>query len=249
MCIRPAASSLPTAAWVGNYADASHYAVLPADGSWGPAQELSNGNVQGAAHGLGLAVSRDGSVVVAFANKGDAIWAASGTVLGGLSAPVFVATGDYSTDSAPKVAVNDAGQASLVWSQHGRTEAATRSPGGTWSAAAVLASQPSSSVATAIDAAGNAIAVFGSSYSWHLAGGSWGPATALPAGSSGGLVVADPAGTFIYANSGGNAFTFAAGATSFGAASGSRGSLADLKIAPGLAVMLAAGAVSTQTVP
>ena len=74
------------------------------------------------------------------------------------------------------------------------------------------------------------------------------PAAPLPAGSSGGLVAADPAGAFVYADSGGNAFTFAAGAASFGAGSGSRGSLGDLKIVPGRAVMLAAGAVSTQTV-
>ena len=236
------------AAWVGNYADASHYAVLPAGGSWGPVQTLSNGNVQGAAHNLGLAVSPDGSAVVAFAGGGDGIWAASGTVLGGFSAPVHVAAGDYSKDSAPRVALDDAGQASLVWSQTTATEAATRSPGGTWSAPAVLATQPSSSVATAIDGAGNAIAVFGSSYSWHLAGGSWGTATPLPAGSSGGLAVADPAGTFVYADSSGNAFTFGAGATSFGTGSGSRGSLDDLKIVPGHAVMLAAGAVSAETV-
>ena len=112
----------------------------------------------------------------------------------------------------------------------------------------MLASQSSGPVATATDGAGNAIAVFGSSYSWHLAGGSWGPATPLPAGSSGGLVAADPAGTFVYAGSGGNAFTFAAGAASFGTGSGSRGSLGDLKIVPGRAVMLAAGAVSAETV-
>jgi hypothetical protein len=236
------------AAWVGNYADASHYAVLPAGGSWGPVQTLSNGNVQGTAHNLGLAVSPGGSVVVAFAGGNDGIWAASGTILGGLSAPVFVATGDYRKDSAPKAALDDAGQASLVWSQSGRTEAATRSPSGTWSAPAVLSAQSSSSVATAIDGAGNAISVFGSAYSWHPAGGSWGPATALPAGSSGGLVVADPAGTFVYADSGGSAFTFGAGTTSFGTGSGSRGSLADLKIVPGLAVMLAAGAVSAEAV-
>ena len=236
------------AAWVGSYADASHYAVLPAGGSWGPAQTLSNGNVQGAAHNLSLAVSPDGSAVVAFAGGGDGIWAASGTVLGGFSAPVHVAAGDYSKDSAPKAALDDAGNASVVWSQTTRTEAATRSPGGTWSAAAVLASQASSSVATAIDGAGNAIAVFGSSYSWHLAGGSSGPAAPLPAGSSGGLAAADPAGTFVFAGSGGNAFTFAAGATSFSAGSGSRGSLGDLKIVPGRAVMLAAGAVSAETV-
>jgi hypothetical protein len=236
------------AAWVGNYANASHYAVLPAGGRWGRVQELSNGNVQGAAHNLGLAVSSDGSVVIAFANKRDAIWAASGTILGGLSAPVFVAAADYSNVSAPKVALDDAGQASLIWSQTTRTEAATRTPGGTWSAPAVLASQASSSVATAIDGAGNAIAMFGLSYSWHLADGSWETATSLPAGSSGGLAVADPAGTFVYADGGGNAFTFGAGAASFGPGSGSRGSLADLKIVPGLAVMLAAGAVSAEAV-
>jgi hypothetical protein len=112
----------------------------------------------------------------------------------------------------------------------------------------MLAAQSSSSVATAIDGAGNAIAVFGSSYAWHLAGGSWGPATPLPAGSSGGLAAADPVGTFVYADSSGNAFTFAAGAASFGAGSGSRGTLGDLKIVPGRAVMLAAGAVSAETV-
>ena len=50
------------------------------------------------------------------------------------------------------------------------------------------------------------------------------------------------------ADSGGNAFTFSAGAASFGPGSGSRGSLADLKIVPGQAVMLAAGAVSAEAV-
>ena len=96
---------------------------------------------------------------MAFANSHDTIWAASGTILSGLSAPVVVAGGDYSKDSAPKVALDDAGQASLVWSQKGGIEAATRSPGGTWSAPAVLSSQSSGSVATAIDGAGNAISV------------------------------------------------------------------------------------------
>jgi hypothetical protein len=236
------------AAWVGFYAGASHYAILPAgSGSWGPAQTLST-YVQGDARNLSLAVSPNGSAVVAYATQHDAIWAVSGTILGGFSAPVFVGAGDYGKNSAPKAALDDAGQASLVWSESTGTHAATRSPAGTWSAPAVLAPQASSSVATAIDSAGNAIAVFGSSYSWHLAGGSWGPATPLPAGSSGGLAAADPAGTFVYADSGGNAFTFAAGATSFGTGSGSRGSLADLKIVPGRAAMLAANAVSTETV-
>ena len=235
------------AAWVGFYAGASHYAVLPAGGGWGPAQTLST-YVQGQARNLSLAVSPDGSAIVAYATQHDAIWAVSGSVLGGFSAPVFVAAGDYGKNSAPQVALDDAGQASLVWSQSGRTQAATRSPGGTWSAPVVLVSQSSGSVATAIDGAGNAIAVFGSSYSWHLAGGGSQPAAALPTGSAGGLVVADPAGTFVYADSGGNAFTFGAGAVGFGSGSGSRGSLDDLKIVPGRAVMLAAGAVSAEAV-
>ena len=206
------------AAWVGFYADASHYAVLPAaSGTWGPAQTLST-YVQGDARNLSLAVSPNGSAIVAYATQHDAIWAVSGTIQGGFSAPVFVGAGDYGKNSAPKAALDDAGQASLVWSESTGTRAATRSPGGTWSAPVALAPQASSSVATAIDGAGNAIAVFGSSYSWHLAGGSWGQAT------------------------------FAAGATSFGTGSGSRGSLADLKIVPGHAVMLAAGAVSAEAV-
>jgi len=235
------------AAWVGFYADASHYAVLRAGGGWGPAQTLST-YVQGQARNLSLAVSPNGNAIVAYATNHDAIWAVSGSVSGGFSAPVFVGAGDYGNHSAPKVAVDDAGQASLAWSESSGIHAATRSPGGTWSAPVVLASQSSSSVATAIDGAGNAIAVFGSSYSWHLAGGAWQPAAALPAGSAGGLVVADPAGTFVYADSGGNAFTFGAGATAFGTGSGSRGSLDDLKIAPGSAVMLAGGAVSAEPV-
>jgi hypothetical protein len=236
------------AAWVGFYAAASHYAVLPAaGGGWGQAQTLST-YVQGQARNLSLAVSPDGSAIVAYATQHDAIWAVSGTISGGFSAPVFVAAGDYGKNSAPKAALDDAGQASLVWSESGRTQAATRTPGGTWSAPVTLVSQSSGSVATAIDAAGNAIAVFGSSYSWHLAGGGWGQAAALPAGSAGGLAVADPAGTFVYADSGGNAFTFGAGAVGFGPGSGSRGSLDDLKIAPGRAVMLAGGAVSAEPV-
>jgi hypothetical protein len=241
-------SSNAIAAWVGFYAGASHYAVLPAGGRWGRAHTLSTSSAEGSARNLGLAVSPDGSVIVAFANQHDAIWAASGTIGGGFSAPVLVAAADYRNNSAPKAALDDAGQAALAWSQSGRTQAATRSPGGTWSAPVVLSPQSSGSVAAAIDGAGNAIAVFGSSYSWHLAGGSWGPAAPLPAGSSGGMIVADPAGTFVYADSGADAFTFGAGAASFGPGSGSRGSLADLKIAPGRAVMLAAGAVSAEPV-
>lgn len=52
----------------------------------------------------------------------------------------------------------------------------------------------------------------------------------------------------MYADSTGNAFTFTAGAASFGAGSGSHGSLADLKIVAGQAVLLANDAVSAEPV-
>jgi len=251
--MQQAQSRLPSLRWIGRGALAllaglvavGMSPALPAlAGTWsapvqlpGPCGSAVAVNQAGAMAAGGTFTAADGTTHVQVCTSPD-----------GKTWPVHVAAGDYSKDPAPKVAADDAGQASLVWSQTTRTEAATRSPSGTWSAPAVLASASSSSVATAVDGAGNAIAVFGSSYSWHLAGGSWGPAAPLPAGSSGGLAVADPAGTFVYADSGGNAFTFAAGATSFGVGSGSRGSLGDLKIVPGRAVMLAADAVSTETV-
>ena len=220
------------AAWVGFYAGASHYAVLPAgSGSWGPAQTLST-YVQGDARNLSLAVSPNGSAIVAYATQHDAIWAVSGTILGGFSAPVFVGAGDYGKNSAPKAALDDAGQASLVWSESTGTHAATRSPAGTWSAPAVLAPQASSSVATRSTAPGTR-----SPCSGRPTPGTW-PAELGASHAAAGRIVrwagrGRSAGTFVYADSGGNAFTFAAGATSFGPGSGSRGSLADLKIVPG----------------
>jgi hypothetical protein len=139
-------------------------------------------------------------------------------------------------------------QASVAWSVlDGQTGVLTRTPSGTWSDTVLIArSAPALAVSTAIDGAGNAIAIFGSSYTWHLAGGSWQTAAPLPSGSTGGLVVADQAGTFVYADTTANAFTFTAGATSFGTGSGSHGSLADLKIVPGKVVLLASDAVSTE---
>jgi hypothetical protein len=50
-------------------------------------------------------VSPNGSAVVAHATDHDAIWAVSGSVLGGFPAPVFVAAGDYA-DAVSAEAVN-----------------------------------------------------------------------------------------------------------------------------------------------
>ena len=242
------------AGWVGSGDDVTD-AVLPAgSSSWGPATTISTENDQGVAHDISMAVSPAGGAIIMFNGGLNNLWAISGTVTGGFSAPVEVASGSgsnhYQRIGTSAVALNNAGQASVAWSVlDGQTGLLTRSPSGTW-ADTVLTTRtvPAVPVSTAIDGAGNAIAVFGSSYSWHLAGGSWQTAAALPSGSSGGLAVADAAGTFVYASTTGDAFTFTAGATSFGAGSGAQGSLADLKIVPGQAVMLAADAVSAEPV-
>jgi len=230
-------------------------AVLPAgSGSWGAATTLSVEGNDGPAHSLSMAVNASGGAVIMFNGGLNNLWALSGTVTGGFSAPAEVASGSgshtYIQSGTSAVALNNAGQASVAWSVlDGQTGVLTRTPSGTWSDTVLITrSAPALAVSTAIDRAGNAIAVFGSSYTWHLAGGSWQNAGPLPSGSTGGLVVADQAGTFVYADTTGNAFTFTAGATSFGTGSGSHGSLGDLKIVPGKAALLASDAVSTEPV-
>ena len=242
------------AGWSTNPGDTTD-AVLPAGSSrWGPATTLSIEGSVGQAHSLSLAVNSGGSAIITFNGGLNNLWAVSGTVTGGFSAPVELASGTGSNKYNPigtsEVALNNAGQASVAWSVlDGQTGLLTRSPSGTWANTVVTTrTAPAVPVSTAIDGAGNAIAVFGSSYSWHLAGGSWQTPASLPSGSSGGLAVADPAGTFVYADTTGNAFTFTAGATSFGTGSGSHTSLGDLKIVPGQAVMLAADAISAESV-
>jgi len=243
------------AGWSTNPGDATD-AVLPAgSSSWGPATTLSIESDQGQAHSLSLAVNSGGSAIITFNGGLNNLWAISGTVTGGFSAPVLIASGagsnHYNPIGTSQVALNNAGQAAVAWSVlDGHTGVLTRSASGVWSGETVLTARtaPAITVSTAIDGAGNAIAVLGSSYTWHLAGGSWQTPAALPSGSSGGLAVADQAGTFVYADSTGNAFTFTAGATSFGTGSGSHTSLADLKIVPGQAVLLATDAVSAEPV-
>ena len=214
------------AGWVVNPGDATDAVLRAGSSSWGPATTLSvEGNV-GPAHSLSLAVNSSGSAIITFNGGLNNLWALSGTVTGGFSAPVMLASGAGSNKYNPigisEVALNNAGQASVAWSVlDGQTGLLTRSASGTWTDTILTTrTAPAVPVSTAIDGAGNAIAVFGSSYSWHPAGGSWQTAAALPSGSSGGLAVADQAGTFVYADSTGNAFTFTAGATSFGTGSG-----------------------------
>lgn len=192
-------------------------ASLRAGGSWTPVQTLTTRY----GSGLDLAVNSTGAVILTWAAKGTSVgvYAASGTVLGGLAAPVKVGLPLY-PGGRTSVAVNNAGQAAMVWAMGSGAAnvAATRTAAGTWSVPVQLSANEAGPLDVAIDGAGNAIAVFeqfvlsGGSYITPLfasklpAGGSWGTPTQLSApgdsvtnAGGGGRVVADPAGTVVVA--------------------------------------------------
>src|SRR5580658_4205478 len=163
------------AGWVVGPGDTTD-AVLPAgSSSWGPATTLSVENNDGPAHSLSMAVNASGGAIIMFNGGLNNLWALSGTVTGGFSAPVEVASGagsnHYNRIGTSQVALNNAGQASVAWSVlDGQTGVLTRSPSGAWTDTILTTrTAPAITVSTAIDGAGNAIAIFGSSYTWHLA--------------------------------------------------------------------------------
>jgi hypothetical protein len=195
----------------------------------------------------------------------------SGTVLGGFSPAVTVSPASYGHGGVhPRVALNDAGQASLTWFAAHKDLVATRSSDGTWTAPTQLSANGANYPDTAIDGAGDAIAVFeplnpdgtsGPLYvSRHPAGGTWGP-PALMSGLNDSVfsrVASDSAGTFVVAwsstsNGTLNAFTSAPG-SGFGPTAdvvGSSGTF-DLKIASGHAALMwippSGAEVSTESV-
>ena len=126
------------AGWSANPGDTTD-AVLPAgSSSWRPATTLSVEGSVGQAHSLSLAVNSGGSAIITFNGGLNNLWAVSGTVTGGFSAPVMLASGagsnHYNPIGTSQVALNNAGQASVAWSVlDGHTGVLTRSPSGAWS--------------------------------------------------------------------------------------------------------------------
>ena len=244
-------------------------ASLPAGGRWSAVQTLATGG-----SAPDLAVNALGAAVVTWTGTGGSIVADSGTVLGDFTEPVTVAAAQFRQGGA-HVALDDTGQAALVW--RGRTTdlAATRGDG-TWSAPTTLATNVSGaatgSLDVAIDRAGNAVAVMqrlhavGASYTSPLyasrrqAGGTWGSAgllSGLDDSTGQPTIVADAAGSFVAAwNAGGRlmAATSLGGGSAFGApvAVGSNFGSIRLAIASGRAVLMwtSGGAiVSSEPVP
>ncbi len=193
-------------AWAA-FAGPVYTAHLPAGGSWSPVQMLS-----GRGNGANLSVNSSGGAVITWYAPTLGIQAVSGTVLGGFGAPsTFLPV--YGHTLHPRVALNDNGWASLVWADGFTNEAVTRAPGGTWSPSVQLSSTSAGTASTAIDGAGNAIAVFAELQqtasgtvsplyaSWRPAGGTWSaPLPLTPANdSASGRVAADATGTFVVA--------------------------------------------------
>ena len=194
------------AAWAPiNLTQPVETASLPAGGNWTAVHTLA---AKGG--GVNLATNSVGGVIVTW-RSATSIEAASGTILGGFSAPVVVGLtyAGLSALTAPRVALNDAGQASLVWQAGTSDRVVTRTAARTWSTATQLSANGSTGIGTAIDSAGNAIVAFGvlestgaATYaSLHPAGGTWETPTLLSAVNDKGFggVAGDEAGTFIVA--------------------------------------------------
>ena len=192
------------------------------------------------------------------------IEAASGTILGGLAAPVTVGStyGGLSALTAPRVALNDAGAASLAWQAGTNERVVTRTAVGTWSNPTQLSANGAGGIGTAIDGAGNAIAAFGqlqqtgtpAYVSVRPAGGTWGAPILLSALTDKGVggVAGDAAGTFIvtWTTSTGTVVALTVppgGGFGPGTAVGS-GPFMNLKIVWGHAVVWTGTGISSETV-
>ena len=248
------------AAWAPlNLTQPVETASLPAGGHWTAVHTLA---AQGG--GVNLATNSVGGAIVTW-RSGSFIEAASGTILGGLAAPVAVgaAYGGLSALTAPRVVLSDSGQASLAWQAGTNERVVTRTSVGTWSAPTLLSANGSSGIGTAIDGVGNAIAAFGqlqqtgtpTYVSLRPAGGTWGAPILLSALTDKGFggVVGDAAGTFIVA------WTTSTGAVAAltvppGAGFGgpgtavSSGPFVNLKVIPGHAVLWTGAGISSETV-
>jgi hypothetical protein len=212
-----------------------------------------------------LAVNSAGAVIISWAVTGKGTFADSGSVLGGLAAPVTVGAPPYK-GGATNVALNDAGQAALAWATSTQNVAATRSAAGAWSTATALSNVPAGRLDVAIDGAGDAIAIFGQThlvgstiinsvyFSKRPAGGAWSAATMLsaPGDAAGGpRAAADAAGTFVIGWS--DTTTQALSVLTspprggFGPATTfANAAFGDLKIAPGHAVAAFGADISTE---
>ena len=180
-------------------------AILPAGGRWSKPVTLGTGT------GASLAVNPAGAIVAAWVAGRGTIMTSAGTVGTGWSAPVSLGTGYH--PHGLHVALGADGQAIAAWSANSSVTAATRGPGGAWTAPATVAA--GSSVGVAQDGMGDAVLLLvqttpnglSQTYSLyavrHSPAGGWATPTLLSAGATvSGSVAATPAGSFVVAYDG-----------------------------------------------
>jgi hypothetical protein len=236
-------------------------ASLPATGSWTATTTLSS-----AGYDIGLATNSSGQAIVGVrAGHDGPILAFSGTILGGLSAGVKLA-GTYANAHHPlHIAMNAAGAAAMTWESGNGALIALRGSDGTWGVPVAWEVGNHDGIDTAIDNAGNVIVVFGQYTglgnpvpvygALHPAGGSWGSAVLLSSASDLGkpFVEGDPAGTFVVAWTNSSSTITALTIPPGGGLTGttavvSPGSVYQLTMIPGLAVMLMSSGVAQESV-
>jgi hypothetical protein len=203
-----------------------------------------------------LAVNRLGAAVVVEGVPGilsGAVVAISRGANGSWSAPVTLEASQY-RQRQPRVALGDDGTAVAVWTQRTADSYATRSPGGIWSAAAVV---PSTSNITntsyvAVDGSGNAVIAYqqyqlpnGLSVNYRPAGGHWQTPVLLQSSAGPIGAVATPAGTFVVA-SGDAIYLWSLGMPAWEKTSFSY--VSSVAAAPGLAIAAVGPQVSVSTV-
>ena len=140
----------------------------------------------------------------------------AGTVTGGWSAPVTLGPATAYKQAGVHLALAANGQGVALWTGGNGVQAATLSPGGTWTAPVILASS-SSTVASglAADGTGNAVALLtqnvdiGSTITWvpetsrHSLGGGWtAPAQLATLSGRNGEDRRHPAGSFVVEDAG-----------------------------------------------
>jgi hypothetical protein len=190
------------AVWAGTtLAGAVESASLPVGGSWSTPAVLAP-----TAGAIGLAASSAGQVVVGWRTHAGTIQAASGSILGGLGAPVAVGV-TYGGIHPVQVALGDGGVAAVAWTANDGNRIVTRTPSGSWSGITLLSGTSSAGVGTAVDGEGDIIAGFAqltltgtlTYVARHPAGGSWGAASLLSALDDKGSVsvAGDSAGTSV----------------------------------------------------
>jgi hypothetical protein len=198
----------------GSSAASIQAAVLRAGGTWSAPVTLGKGVTPN------LAVNTAGAILAGWTASPHETTVAAGTVSGGWSAPVTLGPATAYKQAGVHLALAANGQGVALWTGGNGVQAATLSPGGTWTTPVIIASS-TSTVASglAADATGNAVALLtenvdiGSTITWvpetsrHSLGGGWtAPAQLATLSGQSGKIAATPAGSFVVED-GGNAVT------------------------------------------